>query len=195
MQQTMIGTLSCDLKGSTIPQFCKDFSSTAGHHLKAEALQVFRFGDIQQNGVVRALPVHVGLAQGAMAIHRGIADSLPEQAGADVVRAAEGGKNASDRQHLHGAQVDFLVATERTLQALLVAGKAGRIQDDEVPLRVSPVTHLIALSLQKIKGIFCHSLNLHTIQFRILTHSIEWIKIKSICISKVIIINLSIINS
>ena len=120
--------------------------------------------------MVRALAVHMRLAQRAVAIHCGLTDSLLEQIGTDVVRAAEGGKHTTHRQHLHGAQVDFLVTTQGSAQAFLVSGEAGRVQNDEVPLRVGTVAHLIALTLQEVERILRDGLNLQAVQFCILSY-------------------------
>lgn len=58
-------------------------------------MQVGCLGDVEQDGVVGALAVLGDEAQGAVAIYRCFGDNLPEDGGADVVRAAEGGENAS----------------------------------------------------------------------------------------------------
>ena len=53
--------------------------SASRNHLKTETLEVFRFGNIEEDGVIRTLPVGVRLAQRAMTIHRGIANRLLEE--------------------------------------------------------------------------------------------------------------------
>ena len=74
----MCSSASCIQQLSTRSFFCKEFPLSTGHHFKTEALQVLRFGNVEQNRVVGALAVHMRLAQRAMAVHRGITNGLFE---------------------------------------------------------------------------------------------------------------------
>ena len=84
--------------------------------------------------MIRALAVALDQAQRALRVHRGVADVGIEFAGAHVVRAAEGHDDAAGLQHLHGAQVDLLVAAHGVVHRVLGLGERRRVENDEVVL-------------------------------------------------------------
>ena len=85
--------------------------------------------------MIGALAVFLDEAEGFFRVDRSVDKIFEKQLAGGVMGAAEGGKNAAIFEDFQGPQVDFLIASHGVHKSRLVAGEAGRIEDDEVVFR------------------------------------------------------------
>lgn len=111
---------------------CHKWTSPRSHDLIRVAAEVFGFGDGGEDGVVGALGVGGDAAERLLGIDGGVGDAAVEFLGADVMRAGEGGEDAAGLEHLHGAEVDLLVAAKGIAHGAFGFGEGGRIEDDQI---------------------------------------------------------------
>ena len=69
-----------------------------------------------------------------MGVPRGFGDDIQEFCGADVVGAGAAHENAAGTQHFKGAEVEFFVSAERSVEGATAFGERGRVEDDGVVL-------------------------------------------------------------
>lgn len=106
--------------------------------------------------MVGALGVGGDAAEGFFGVDGGVGDAAVEFFGADVVGAGEGGEDAAGFEHLHGAEVDLLVAAEGIAHGAFGFGEGGGIEDDEV---VAGGGGFVAL--EEVEAVFGDAVDLH----------------------------------
>src|ERR1035441_7830082 len=102
-------------------------SGSVLHYLQNQALQVERFGDGEQDGVILALRAALQDAEGAVGVQAGLRNQLEERALAQMMRAGAGHQDAALWQR---AQVDLLVSGGGGFQIAPALGEGWRIQHD-----------------------------------------------------------------
>src|SRR4029077_547735 len=84
-----------------------------------KALQVAGFGDVEEHWMILRRSAVFYHAKRFVGIASGAGHDFKEVRSPNVVRAGAGDKNPSRTQHLHGAQVELLVATQSFFQVPL----------------------------------------------------------------------------
>src|SRR5436190_478463 len=82
-------------------------------NLEGEAFQVLGLGDGRKDWVIRGLRERRHAAQASVRVEGRCGNRVLKQTGADVMRTAEGGEDASGLEQLEGAQMNLLVAAHR----------------------------------------------------------------------------------
>src|SRR5208282_539961 len=97
-----------------------------------QALEIGRFRDIQQDGVVFGLSADLDQTQCTVGVESGAAQHLLEIGLTDVVGAGAGDQDAAGSKHLQGAQVELLVAAQGGIEVALALGEGRGVEDDGV---------------------------------------------------------------
>ena len=84
--------------------------------------------------MVAPLRAVLDLSQLHMRIMRRVADNLHERIRQNVLRAGAGNQVAAGLDHLHCAQVDFLVPPRRRFDGAARLGERGRVENHHVVL-------------------------------------------------------------
>src|SRR5208282_987566 len=124
-----------------------------------QALEIAGLRHIQQNWMILRRPSVLHNTQRLVSILGGVGDHFEEVRGAHMKRAGTRSQNPSGPQHLHRAQVEFLVAAQRLVEIALGFGEGRRIENDGV---IAPVGGRVFS--QDIEGVALDPLQLAAVE-------------------------------
>ena len=123
------------------------------------ALQVFSFRHVQQDGMVLRLSAGLDDSQIPVDVAGRLCHDFQVLGRAHMVGAAAGNEDATWPQHLERAQVELFVPAQRGLQIALAFGEGRRIEDDGV----IPSAR-VGIVAQQVKGIGLYPFDIAAIQ-------------------------------
>ena len=101
-------------------------------NIEHQAFQVFAFGMVDVDGVVGWLMKLVQDANLPLSHCSCREDGHSELVFVDGLRTTEGKEYAAWLYHFEGFGVELCIASESILEGILVLGKSGRVENDEV---------------------------------------------------------------